>query len=109
LKDSADAELALRLDKRRRELLRINGALIRTRLASLTASYEIKRNKHEEMLRKEESGQAREHYLRMLRGGLRNIEAAFEQDRRELDEAEKVDVRFVSFAAGVVRVELPLP
>jgi hypothetical protein len=59
------------------------------------------------MLRKEEAGKARDHYLRLLRGGLRNIEAAHEQDRRELEEAQSVDVRFVSFAAGVVRVEQP--
>jgi hypothetical protein len=107
MKQSADLELARRLNERKAELLRVNGALIRNRLVSLTASYEAKRKKHEEMICKEESGQVREHYLRLLRGGLRNIEADYEQGRLKLAEAEKVDVRFVSFAAGAVRVNKP--
>jgi superfamily II DNA or RNA helicase len=107
LKEAADAELARRLAERKDELLRVNGALVRNRFASLTASYEAKRGKHEELLRREEGGQAREHYLRMLRGGLRNIEAEYDRARRQREEDEKVDVRFLSFAAGVVRVEEP--
>jgi len=104
LKQSADVELARRLDERKNELLRINGALIRNRFVSLTTTYETKRKKHDEMICKEQSGQAREHYLRLLHGGLRNIEADYEKGRLKLEEAEKVDVRFKSFAAGVVRV-----
>jgi superfamily II DNA or RNA helicase len=107
VKFAADAELGRRLDDRKAELLRVNGALIRSRLSSLTASYEAKRQRHEDLIRKAEAGQARENYRRMLRGGLRNIEADFERERGILEEAETVDVRFDSFAAGVVRVDDP--
>jgi superfamily II DNA or RNA helicase len=108
LKRIADDDLGRRLAERKSDLLRINGALIQNRRASLTASHEAKRTKHEALIRREQSGQNREHYLRMLQGGLKNVQADFERKLHELREAEQVDVRLLeSFAAGVVRVNEP--
>jgi hypothetical protein len=105
LRAAADEELGRRLVERRTELERVNEALVETRLASLTASFEVKHQKNQELLQRAENRQQKERYIRMLRGGLRNMEADFERKRRLLEEARLLDLQLHTFAAGIVRID----
>lgn len=104
LRNAADAELGRRLAERRTDLTRANEALVESRLASLTASYDAKRIKKEELLRKAESQSRKESYIRMLSGSLRNIAEDYEGRRRRIEECRNVGIQVNGFAAGIVRV-----
>jgi hypothetical protein len=104
LRNAADDELGRRLTERRTELVRANDALVESRLASLSASYEAKRAKKEDLLRRAESHSRKESYIRMLSGSLRNIEGDYQERRRRVEECRNVAIQVYGFAAGIVRV-----
>jgi len=104
LRATMNEEVSRRIKDRELTLEKRNAALVESRLASLTSSYKARADHHSALLAKAESNKRDERYLRMLRGGLRNIEADFERRRLDLEQSRKLDLKLHRFGLGIVRV-----
>ena len=104
LRKSMDDEVSRRISERRAHLEKRNAALVESRLASLSGSYATRKAKHKALLDKAELQNKKDNYLRMLRGGLRNIESDYERRKIDLDESRQLDLQLQRFALGFVRV-----
>lgn len=98
-------ELGRRIDERRRSLGRTNEQLADARLASLKASHEAKRHSKVEQLDRARAGDRPPHYVRMLEGSIRNLDAAFRAKVQEVERARAFDVSYEAVAAGILVVE----
>ena len=103
-RSSIHAEVDRRLTERRSTLQKRNGALVESRLASLEASYTARKTKHQSLLERAVSEGKKENYVRMLRGGLRNLETEFERQVIDLERGRRLELQLQRFALGIVRV-----
>jgi hypothetical protein len=62
------------------------------------------RSRKQALLTQAEQQRRKEHYIRMLRVGLRNKEAEFDRRREDEENKRRLELQFQSFAAGIVRV-----
>lgn len=100
-----DEEIVRRIQRRREELRRTNEAIIKDRLDSLTRSYEAKASKKESLLEQATKLNREQRYIRMLKGGLRNLKTAYLERRADLERNRDCDIDFRPLAAGLVRVD----
>jgi superfamily II DNA or RNA helicase len=105
-KDELLQDLGKRMGRQQEELSRFNEAVVGNRLASLNQSFEIKIRKKQDLLAKARaSGRAAPQYIRMLEGGLRNLERDLELKRSQIEAERGVQVSFSEIAAGLLKVE----
>jgi len=100
----AAEELVCRRRRRLEEQRRANSIYLDNRMASLQSTYEIRRQKLQTRLDQGLAKSAQPRYIRMLEGGLRNLEADHERKVTELEASRTLDISFDCFAAGMVGV-----
>jgi hypothetical protein len=98
-----------RKNERLEELRRSNEALVSSRIASLQASFERKRDAQLQRLDRGRKAGHSEIYIRMIEGGLRNMQLDYERKKRTIEEQRQLDISFDNFAAGVVRLSHEAP
>lgn len=96
--------LATRISQRKDDAERINEALVVGRLASLNRSFEVKIDKKKELLRKANEKRADHRYIRMLEGGIRNLNTEYEKKRRKFEAQRQVNINHMPKGGGVVQV-----
>jgi hypothetical protein len=102
--DALQSETDRRITDRRLRLEKRNTAIIESRLASIAATFEFRRNRHLSLLARAEQQKRKENFLRMLRGGLRNLENDYRQRKEELERGRRLELQLQRFAMGIVRV-----
>ena len=104
LLEKADHLLGERIESRREDLRRINADIVSRRMASLEASYKTKRAKKVELLERARNREAREQYVRMLEGTIRNMDTAYEDKGANIEAGREVHLHFNILGAGIARV-----
>jgi hypothetical protein len=100
----AESAVAQRFKARRQEVERLNEAFVNARLASVKESFEQKIAQRKAQLELALANMRQASYVRMLEGGIRNLEA--ERDRRvsEIELQRAVTADFCPIAAGILQV-----
>lgn len=93
-----------RMQKLREEIEKTNEAFINRRLESLRTSIGKIIQMKKTQLRKAKEKQAKEHYIRMLEGTIRNRELELKQKEEELDKKRKIGVEFDEVSAGILQI-----
>jgi hypothetical protein len=77
-----------------------------TRLASLESSFRRKLRRKEELLAEARQTRKPEHYLRLLEGTIRNLQAVFEERKVELEKERSLSLRSRLVAIGLLEVNV---
>ena len=96
--------LETRITQRKNDAERINEALVVGRLASLDRSFEVKIGKKKELLTRANQKGADPRYIRMLEGGIRNLNTEYERKRGQLEAQRQVSISYKPKAGGILRV-----
>lgn len=96
----ANEQLGKEIQRIEENLRRVNTALIESQLESLKQSYAAKKGKKEIQLRTAETKNRAPQYIRMLRGGLRNLESEYQRKLSEIESKRDISVSYNSIAAG---------
>ena len=93
-----------RIARIRKEEAKNNDAFINLRLESLKRSYgknlEIKRN----LLERAEQQHKKEHYIRMLKGSIRNLEFELKEKKKRLENQRIIEVEYDEISAGILEI-----
>jgi len=100
----AEDEFGKRIEKKRKEIERINEAIISSRLASLEQSFTAKHQKKKELLDRAKAKKAAAQYIRMLDGGVRNLRVGYELKTQELEDARRINVSFKQVCGGFLSI-----
>ena len=100
----AESVLVERFESRRQQVERLNESFVNARLASVQESFEQRIRQRKILLERALQNKRQASYVRMLEGGIRNLEA--ERDRRvsEIEGQRAVTADFHAIAAGILQV-----
>jgi len=102
--EAAFAVLERRFDAQKREALRVNEALVNSRLASVQQSYDSKIQKKKELLEGAVQKRQDPRYIRMLEGYIRNLEHERSNRIEQIEKLRSVTGEFATIAAGYANV-----
>jgi hypothetical protein len=104
---TAESIVAERFDVQRESAERLNQGFVDARLASVRESYRLRIDRKKALLENARNKNQPASYIRMLEGGIRNLEA--EQANREaaIEQLRSVTAEYALTAAGVLRAGVP--
>jgi len=101
---AAESAVAERFYARRESVERLNQAFVDARLASVRESYKLKIQRKKALLENARSKNHPASYIRMLEGGIRNLEAEQESQMAKIERLRSVTAEHVLMATGILRV-----
>ena len=93
-----------RVSRIRERIKRNNDAFIDRRLESLRTSYGKTLKMQNELLRQAVLKKRKEHYIRMLKGTIKRLEAELQEKERNLEKQRSIQVEYDEIAAGILEV-----
>jgi hypothetical protein len=96
--------LGSRIQALKNEMQKTNEAMIASRLTSLEQSLEIKLQKKQKLLDMAVAKQSAGQYIRMLEGGLRNLQADYNRRKKDIEDRRTIQLSFQELGAGYLRV-----
>jgi superfamily II DNA or RNA helicase len=100
----AESVLAERFEARRQQVERLNEAFVSARLASVKESFNQRIGQRKALLEQALNNKRQASYVRMLEGGIRNLEAELDRRISEIEHQRTVTADFHTIAAGILQV-----